>query len=106
MFYVLLVALAKITALTFVVWRLWCAKQREAARADANARGWQEARFQLQQAAVTLSRTVIERDTATIRLEEITNVITRRPPRRKWLRICYRVAKLADLTTRGKRLSA
>lgn len=106
MLYVALVAIVKVTVLMFVVWRLWLARNREAHRADANARGWADMRALHAAAAADGALYKMQRDTATIRLEEITKVITRRPPRRKWLRIAYRVAVLADLTTRGKRLSA
>lgn len=113
MLYIALVVLAKVLALSYVVWRLWLARNREAQRADSNARGWSDTRLLLADTRLLLAEVQRERDdnaryltTAIIRLQEIQITITRRPPRRKWLRLAYRVAGLTDLTTRGVRWPA
>lgn len=106
MFYALLAALVKITALTFIAWRLWQAKRREAARADMWAEKFLDMRALHAVAAADGNLYRMQRDTARIRLQEIRETITRRPLRRRWLRIAHRVAGLADVEQRTVRYPA
>lgn len=68
-----------------------------------NGRRWRKAealsqvviaRYQdaLSEAAMTLSRTVVERDEARTRLADIASIV-RRVPRRRWMRTARRIAR-------------
>lgn len=64
--------------------------------AEDGRRFQMHAEFLVQGRQVIIDRLTREGDRLRAALLGIRTIITRRPPRRRWLRMCYRVAKEAD----------